>query len=491
MDGDHAIPCRNCQRLQAQVDVLQAQVQELQANFRHLQENFRQTQQELAETRQELARTQEQLAKARKDSSTSSKPPSSDLVKPPKPGPAGGGKRRRGGQPGHPRHERELFPPERLSGDAVRYPLELCPDCGHGLHEATCSPRIVQQVEIEVMPLCITEHRAEAGYCPHCRKVHYAALPPDVAKGGMAGPRLTTFIAYLKGACHASFSTIRKFLRDVLCLTISRGQLVKIIAKVTQALDEPYQELLERLPQESRLNVDETGHKDGKEKWWTWCFRASVYTLFKIDATRSAAVLLDLLGAEFNGVLGCDYFSAYRRYMRICAVVVQFCLPGGAGRGNDVPPANGAMLVRVLVRTTSPATIAISYPRERLPLAFSSVKLKSFERLLHGWANDEAHPRRPAVRQTTPKSRLSAAVGCSGRWPSSRYSENSGQLPRQRTLRPVLAACGKAVFSEYREHGHLLPSGVGVALLRIGSAKSESGCSDPTWRRRAVQQKDA
>ena len=320
MDGERTTPCRDCDRLQAQMDALQAQFQALQASYARLQEQFTQAQ-------QELVRTREQLAKARKDSSTSSKPPSSDLVKPPKPAPPNeAAKRRRGGQPGHPRHERQAFPPECLTGGTLTYPLELCPECGHGLQAATCPPLVVQQVEIEVVPLCITEHRAEAGYCPHCQKVHYAALPSAVAKGGMAGPRLTTLIAFLKGVCHASFSTVRKFLRDVLCLTISRGQLAKIITKVTRALDEPYQELLERLPSESRLNVDETGHKDGKEKWWTWCFRASLYTLFKIDATRSGDVLLEVLGEEFNGVLGCDYFSAYRRYMRECHVVVQFCL---------------------------------------------------------------------------------------------------------------------------------------------------------------------
>jgi transposase len=37
-------------------------------------------------------------------------------------------------------------------------------------------------------------------------------------------------------------------------------------------------------------------------------------------------VLLEVLGQEFDGVLGCDYFSAYRRYLRQCDVVVQFCL---------------------------------------------------------------------------------------------------------------------------------------------------------------------
>jgi hypothetical protein len=41
---------------------------------------------------------------------------------------------------------------------------------------------------------------------------------------------------------------------------------------------------------------------------------------------RSAEVLLKVLGEEFDGVLGCDCFSAYRRYMRECDVVVQFCL---------------------------------------------------------------------------------------------------------------------------------------------------------------------
>jgi transposase len=147
-----------------------------------------------------------------------------------------------------------------------------------------------------------------------------------VERGGLAGPRLTTLIAYLKGVCHASFSTIRKFLRDVLQLSISRGQLAKILGKVSHALDHAYQELLERLPEQPRLNVDETRHKENGNQFWTWCFRAELYTLFKIDPTRSGDVLLDVLGAEFDGVLGCDYFSAYRRYHRECGVLLQFCL---------------------------------------------------------------------------------------------------------------------------------------------------------------------
>lgn len=109
-------------------------------------------------------------------------------------------------------------------------------------------------------------------------------------------------------------------------MVISRGQRAKIIGKVRHALDGPYQELLGHLPGEPRRNVDETGHKDNGPGMWTWCFRAGLYTLFKIDPSRSADVLIEVLGKEFEGVLGCDCFSAYRRYLREFGVRLQFCL---------------------------------------------------------------------------------------------------------------------------------------------------------------------
>ncbi len=63
-----------------------------------------------------------------------------------------------------------------------------------------------------------------------------------------------------------------------------------------------------------------------RSSWWTWCFRAELYTLYRIDAHRNAEVLMNTLGEEFDGILGCDYFSAYRRYMKKCDIRVQFCL---------------------------------------------------------------------------------------------------------------------------------------------------------------------
>lgn len=270
-----------------------------------------------------------ELAKAKKNSGNSSKPPSSDIVNPPKKN--GQGKRgrprkaKRGGQPGHPRHERPPFSPEEV--DATwEYSLDECPDCGGHLKDANEAPRVIQQVEIITRPVRIEEHRGLAHWCAKCRALHYAPLPAQLVKAGLVGPRLTALVAYMKGACHASFSTIRKFLRDVVGVPISRGQLAKLVRKATASLAVPYEELLALLCSESRLNVDETGHKDAGRRFWTWCFRAELYTLFKIRPSRGSDVLIEVLGREFNGVLGCDYFSAYRKFMKDFGVELQFCL---------------------------------------------------------------------------------------------------------------------------------------------------------------------
>jgi transposase len=280
----------------------------------------------IAALQREVAELKLELARLKKDSGTSSKPPSSDIVKPRKDN-TKRGKRKKGGQPGHPRHERSPFAPEAIAKTHF-HELRSCPNCnGKDLIPMENTVRTMQQVEALIkQALRVEEHRSQAYFCASCGEIHYAPLPPAVEKGGLIGPVLTAQIAYMKGAMHASFTTIRKYIRDVMGLTLSRGYLSKLLGKVSDALEGPYVELLALLRGETSLNVDETGHKDNGARFWTWCFRAKEHCVFKVASTRSTQVLLDVLGEEFAGVLGCDHFSAYRKYLRECDVRIQFCL---------------------------------------------------------------------------------------------------------------------------------------------------------------------
>jgi len=277
-----------------------------------------------AELAAQVAQLTDKVAKLSKNSSNSSKPPSSDIVKPPRKKKSNGS-RNIGGQPGHTKHERTPFTTDEID-DFQTHPLDACPDCGGKLKEVENAGKVVQQVDIVKKPIHIEQHTALCYWCEHCQKFHYAPMPAHIEKGQLIGPRLTAVIAYMKGGCHCSFSTIRKFLRDVVGITISRGQLNKLIQKASAAFEQAYNELLEYLPNEAKLNVDETGHKENKKRFWTWCFRGDTYTLFKIADTRGSKVLIDVLGEDFAGVIGCDYFSAYRKYMKDFDILIQFCI---------------------------------------------------------------------------------------------------------------------------------------------------------------------
>ena len=272
------------------------------------------------ESQEERIRALERkLAELLKNSSNSGKRPSSDDITKPKSREKRKGKRGKiGAQPGHSKHERSLFAEEEIN-KFHHHILPACPDCNGEVSILDENPNIIQQVELIEVPVIKEEHRSYAMWCQRCQKIHFMPFPPEVLKQGLFKERLTALVAYMKHLCHASFSTIRKFIRDILGEKVSRGYLRKVIEKVSLSLEEPYNELLRSLPLERTLNIDETGHKENGDKFWTWVFRAELYVLFKIDKSRSSKVLIDVLGEEFNGVLGCDYFSAYRKYMKSIA----------------------------------------------------------------------------------------------------------------------------------------------------------------------------
>jgi len=299
---------------------------QLEAENAQLKAHAAQLETRLAEAHAQNQQLVQALAAAKKTSSNSSKPPSSDIVKPPPKRLRKGKKRKIGAQPGHPKHEHPAFTPEQID-QHISYELERCPvDPAHRLGPLAEQQKTIQQVELVEQPFVVTEHTAQGYWCEGCQCIHYAALPAEVVAGGLCGPRLTSLVCYLKGKLHGSYSGIQDFFRDVLGLEVSRGYLAKLNQKAAQAFAQPYAQLLTLLPQQAPLNTDETGHKENGRRYWTWCFRAKDFIVFKIHASRGSEVLFDILGQNFQGTLGADFWGAYRKYARHCGVLIQFCL---------------------------------------------------------------------------------------------------------------------------------------------------------------------
>ena len=129
-------------------------------------------------------------------------------------------------------------------------------------------------------------HRASrlAHWCPHCQK--FVRAVAGRRGQGSSAPRLTALVAFMKGVCHASFSTIRKFLRDVAGGRFPRLFAKLDFAKASASLYSLAPNCWQRDCRAAVLNHrPETGHKEYREKFWTW-MRAQHYTLFRIDKSR-------------------------------------------------------------------------------------------------------------------------------------------------------------------------------------------------------------
>ena len=272
---------------------------------------------------QRIEQLEEEVARLKKDSNNSSKPPSSDIVKP-KPAVRKRitKRRKRGGQPGHRKHTRKAFPADEIDA-VVEY--EFRDRDLDGLIPLG-DWHTVQQVTLPEKLYLVTEHRARKYLDSKTGKIVIAPLPEEVQKGGLLGADITAMTAFMKGGCHMSFTTVQQFFKEVFRLDVSRGMLSKTTQKAAAALKPAYQQLVDQLPKESYLGIDETGHKDNGDKHWTWCFQKSGYSLFHIDKSRGSQVLFDLLGEAYEGIIGCDFWGAYRKFSRLSNATVQYCM---------------------------------------------------------------------------------------------------------------------------------------------------------------------
>jgi transposase len=223
--------------------------------------------------------------------------------------------RKPGGQPGHTKHERALLPVDECADSHDHRPKQ-CRGCGGKLSGSDADPLRHQVWELpEIQPL-VTEHRRHRLTCACCGTVTCAELPPGVPLS-QAGPRLVGFVALLMGCFRQSKRKTALFLTDILRTPCSPGWVIKLQNQATAALRPAYEELAAQLPEQGRLNIDESPHKQGRLKTWLWTFVAPTFTVFALRLSRKAQELYACVGEEFAGVVGCDRAKMYVRMARI------------------------------------------------------------------------------------------------------------------------------------------------------------------------------
>lgn len=260
-----------------------------------------------------MKRVAELEARLKINSSNSSTPPSANPLDAPKPVKKKKSKRKRGGQPGHPPHLKQLFPPERVKRTELIVP-EVCGACQAQLpREAGPNdpePKRFQTVELPPIVVEVVEYQAHARTCPCCGVVTQATIPAEI-RSHSVGPRLAATLSYFSGCHGVSKRGVEEIAESVLGVPISLGTVANLEQEVSAALEPAHREALDEVRQAEVKYADETSWKLWGKLCWLWATATAKIAAFVIHPKRSAEGLKAILGEEIEGIVHSDRWHVY------------------------------------------------------------------------------------------------------------------------------------------------------------------------------------
>ena len=222
-------------RLFAELQLLRDTVETLKSRIDVLETENKELRDENQELRDEINELRGKLAK---NSKNSSKPPSSDGMKKPKPKslrkPSG---KKSGGQPGHRGTRLEMV---EQPDHVVSHPVDECRQCGRSLGAVDAADhRRRQVIDIPPLKLEVTEHRAEIKCCPGCGCRNEAAFPAEVKTSMQYGSRIKSLLVYLNQYQLLPYERTCQLVEDLFSHTISQGTLCNWNADCYRSLESP------------------------------------------------------------------------------------------------------------------------------------------------------------------------------------------------------------------------------------------------------------
>jgi len=218
-------------------------------------------------------------------------------------------KRRRkkpGRKAGHPGACR---PTPELIDAHDEHPLATCPQCGtvvdKPIREHT---RLIEDIP-QVTPL-VTAHTIHGYWCSHCKTIVTPKVTAALPRSSL-GLRFVVYTAWLHYLVGVSVGNCVKTAAVALGFTVSPGGLTLAWKNLATLLEHQYDAIGQTIRHSAVLHADETGWRINGVTHWLWAFATRQYCYYLIDRRRGAAVVKQVLGTLFPGILITDFWGAY------------------------------------------------------------------------------------------------------------------------------------------------------------------------------------
>ena len=257
------------------------------------------------------ARIAELEKRLNKNSSNSSKPPSSDGLKrqPKSLRPTNTG-RKPGGQPGHPGQTLQ----QSLTPDLTEVLTPgFCPHCCADLRDqAVVAVEKRQVFDLPPINMQVTEYQAQSKLCPCCGRLVSAPFPGGVFAPVQYGGGMQSVMSYLNLGQLLPCERTAEVCQDLFGHRPSAGSVVRTAVQCAERVAPAVARIGEALRGEGQLHADETGVRCVGKTHWIHVVATPTHTLYSHSPKRgqegfeAAGVL-----PGFGGNLIHDFWGAY------------------------------------------------------------------------------------------------------------------------------------------------------------------------------------
>lgn len=247
----------------------------------------------------------------KKDSSNSSKPPSTDI------GTAHRTQSLRtksgknpGGQHGH---KGETLSFSETPNELVVHRINKCKCCGKSLSGSAVVDYERRQVfDIPPIEMLTTEHRSEIKNCPHCHTVNHAVFPEGVSQPVQYGTNVQQLAVYFTQYQLLPYGRTSEIFKDLFGHTLSSSFLVNNNHRVAVKLEPFITDLKAILLKQPVLHVDETGFYFEGQRNWLHTICTENHTFYAPHIKRGKEAMKDMSVLPFyEGRLMHDFWKPY------------------------------------------------------------------------------------------------------------------------------------------------------------------------------------
>lgn len=354
-------------------------------------------------------RVAELEALLRKDSRTSSKPPSSDgPVKPAPKSRRESSGRGPGKQPGTPGFTlRQVEVPDKV----VVHRPGRCSRCDRSLRGAPVVSTEARQVfDLPVVRLEVVEHRLQHRRCG-CGTVTMARAPQQVGAPAQYGPRVRAVGAYLVGYQHLPYERACETLADLLGAKVSVGTLTSVVAATERRLGGFLDVVRQQIATAPVAHFDETGLRVAGQGTWVHSASTDRLSLFTVHASRGHdAITAAGVLPDFTGIAVHDGYTPYRRYGTAHALCNAHHLRELAGILDVDPDQSWAQqMIRLLCEINDTTRYARATGADALDDRLLAAYRHRYEQIIT--VGKAANPTPAGARSRSPAARLLARLG--------------------------------------------------------------------------------